>query len=69
MHHEPTMDVTVPGWVANRVSCAARLWVVPEPVTGAWLLAEGTSRLVQAAEAGRLNLLDREDPRPRHHQH
>ena len=56
------MGVTVPGRVASRVSCAARLWVVPEPVAGAWLLAEGTSRLVQAAEPGRLNFLTEKIP-------
>ena len=43
MHHEPTMTVTVPDWVADRVICAARLWGVTEPVAGAWLLAEGTT--------------------------
>ena len=62
MHHEPTMAVTVPGWVADRVACAARLWGVCVPVAGAWLLAEGTSRLVQAAEADRLDLLTENIP-------
>ena len=57
MHHEPTMAVTVPGWVADRVICAARLGGVCVPVAGAWLLAEGTSRLVHAAEADRLDFL------------
>ena len=57
MHHEPTMTVTVPDWVADRVICAARLGGVTEPVAGAWLLAEGTSRLVHAAEADRLDFL------------
>ena len=32
------------------------------PVAGAWLLAEGTSRLVQAAEADRLDLLTENIP-------
>ena len=57
MHHEPTMTVTVPDWVADRVICAALIWGVCVPVAGACLLAEGTSRLVQAAEADRLGFL------------
>ena len=57
MHHEPAMTVTVPDWVADRVICAALIWGVTEPVAGAWLLAEGTSRLVRAAEADRLDFL------------
>ena len=62
MQHEPTMTVTVPGWVADRVACAARLWGVCVPVAGAWLLAEGTSRLVRAADADRLDLLTENIP-------
>ena len=50
------MDVTVPVWVAEGVVCAARGWGVAPSVAGAWLLADGVSRLVQAADA---NLLDR----------
>ena len=34
MHHEPTMTVTVPGWVADRVVCAAGRWGVTVPVAG-----------------------------------
>ena len=62
MRHEPTMDVTVPDWVPDQVACAALPWAVPEPVAAAWLLAEGTSRLVVTAEADRLNSLTEKLP-------
>lgn len=52
LRHEPAMDVTVPGWVAEAVACCARRWGVVEGVAGAWMLAEGVARLVHAADAG-----------------
>ena len=51
------MEVTVPRWVADQVSCAARGWQVAESVAGAWLLADGASRLVQASDADLLSRL------------
>ena len=57
MHHEASLDVTVPRWVAGRVVCAARRWDVTVAVAAAWLLAEGTARLIATAEADRLDLL------------
>ena len=57
MHHEASLDVTVPRWVAGRVVCAARRWDVTVAVATAWLLAEGTARLIATAEADRLDLL------------
>ena len=62
MRHEPEMDVTVPGWVADDVACWARRWDVTEEVAGAWLLAEGAARLVHAADADRLDGLVEEVP-------
>ena len=62
MRHEPAMDVTVPVCVADGVVCAARGWGVAEPVAGAWLLADGLSRLVQAADAGLLDRLTEQVP-------
>ena len=56
MHHEPALEVTVPDWVADEVvACCARRWAVTTGVAGAWMLAEGVSRLVHAADA---DLLD-----------
>ena len=37
MRHEPAMAVTVPSWVADQLSCAARGWQVTESVARAWL--------------------------------
>lgn len=54
-HHEPALEVAVPGWVAEEVSCCARRWGVAAGVAGAWLLAEGVARLVHAADAGLLD--------------
>ena len=56
MHHEESLDVTVPRWAVDRVVCAARCWDVTVEVAAAWLLAEGPSRLVATAEADRLDL-------------
>ena len=56
MRHEPAIGVTVPRYVADQLACAAHGWQVSEPVAGAWLLADGASRLVHASEA---DLLDR----------
>ena len=57
MHHEASLDVTVPGWALDGVACAARCWDVTVEVAAAWLLAEGTSRLIATAEADRLDVL------------
>lgn len=40
LYHEPTMNVTVPGWVADRVICCGRQWNVPAETASIWLLAE-----------------------------
>lgn len=55
MQHEPALEVTVPGWVADVVACCGRRWDVTTEVASAWLLAEGVARLVHAADA---DLLD-----------
>ena len=55
MRHEPALEVTVPGWVADEVACRARRWGVAAEVAGAWLLAVGVAQLVHAADA---DLLD-----------
>ena len=57
MRHEESLDVTVPGWAADSVVCAAQRWDVCVEVAAAWLLAEGTTRLLATAEADRLDLL------------
>ena len=57
MHHEASLDVTVPCWAADRVVCAAQRWHVTAEVAAAWLLAEGAAGLIAAAEAGRLDAL------------
>ena len=57
MHHEASLDVTVPHWTADTVGCAARRWDVTVAVAAAWLLAEGTARLIATAETDRLDLL------------
>ena len=57
MRHEESLDVTVPGWAVNSLACAARRWDVCVEVAAAWLLAEGTTRLLATAEADRLDLL------------
>ena len=57
MRHEPAMEVTVPSWVADQLSCAARGWQVTESVAGAWLLADGAPRLVQASDGDLLSRL------------
>ena len=62
MHHEESLDVTMPRWVADRVVCAAQRWDVTVAVAAAWLLAEGTARLIATAEADRLDLLTNKMP-------
>lgn len=62
MRHEPAMDVTVPDWVAEKVACCARRWGVAEDVAGAWLLAEGVTRLVHAADTDLVDKLAEEVP-------
>lgn len=57
MHHEESLDVTVPGWAVDSVVCAAQRWDVTVEVAAAWLLAEGTTRLLATTEADRLDLL------------
>ena len=57
MRHEESLDVTVPDWAVNSVACAAQRWDVCVEVAAAWLLAEGTTRLLATAEADRLDLL------------
>lgn len=57
MHHEESLDVTIPGWAVDSVVCAAQRWDVIVEVAAAWLLAEGTTRLLATAEADRLDLL------------
>ena len=57
MHHEPTMDVAVSGWVADQVACAARGWGVAVSVAGVVQLAEGTAQVVATAEADRFDWL------------
>ena len=64
MHHETSLDVATPHWVADRVMCAAQHWDVTVAVAGAWLVAEDTARLIATAEADRLDLLTDEMPDP-----
>lgn len=55
MHHEPAMGVAVPGDLADQLACAGRRWDVPTGVAAAWLLAEGTARLLAAEETDPLD--------------
>ena len=48
MRHRPILGVTVPGWLADRVTCVGGRWSVPAPIAAAWLLAEGTARMLAA---------------------
>lgn len=57
MHHEASLDVTVPCWAADQMACAAQRWEVTAEVAAAWLLAEGAARLIVAAETGHLDAL------------
>ena len=55
MRHEPAIDVAVPGDLADQLACAGRRWDVPTGVAAAWLLAEGTARLLAAEETDPLD--------------
>ena len=58
MGQPPTIEVTVPGWLADVVTCVARRWDVPTGTAAVWLLAEGCSRLLAAVETDSLNWRD-----------
>ena len=62
MHHEASLDVTLPCWAVDKVVCAAQRWNVTVEVAAAWLLAEGTARLIATAEADRLDQLTNNMP-------
>ena len=55
MRHKPVMEVTVPGWLAERVGCVGRWWGVSEAIAAAWMLAEGFSRLLAIEESDPLD--------------
>lgn len=58
MRHEETLEIDAPRWLADRAVCASRGWGVATGVGAAWLLAEGTQRLLTAERADR-HLTDR----------
>ena len=54
----PTIEVRVPGRLADVVTCVARRWNVRPETAAVWLLAEGCSRLLAAVETDLLNWRD-----------
>ena len=58
MRHETTLKLDAPRWLADRAVCASRGWSVATGVGAAWLLAEGTQRLLAAERTDR-RLTDR----------
>ena len=55
MGQPPTIEVRVPGWLADGIACVARRWEVPTGTAAVWLLAEGCSRLLAAVETDPMN--------------
>ena len=54
MRHRPALDFTVPGWLADAVTCVGSRWGVPSPIAAAWLLAQGVARLLVAEQRDRV---------------